>query len=489
MLNLIDNFLNSYTMYRVVLYGLIIEAAATILFGFFGILPYPGINLLISAVLLIAVCFLTNKLLAKIFKASTNYESFAITALILFLILTPAISFSDIIPLIFGAILAMTSKYILAINKKHIFNPAAAAVLILGFFGSGASWWVANPPLLPITVIVGLLIVRKIRRFSLLFSFLTFSITAIFASAFLLNRPIVNISDALFLSWPIIFFSTVMLTEPLTTPPTKKLQIIYGAVAGILFGSQFKLGPIISTPEFALILGNVFSFIISPKQRLFLKLKEKTKLAPQIYHFGLIPDQKFNFQAGQYLEWTLSHQNPDSRGNRRFFTIASSPTEENIQLGVRISDNCSSFKKALLTLGKDTIISASQLAGDFTLPKNKTEKLVFIACGIGITPFRSMVKFLMDTKDLRDIVLLYTVSTPQDFVYEELFDQAGKIIGLKTIYVAGRIDDEDIKKVPDFQNRKFYLSGSPGAVNAYKILLSQLSVKKTNIKTDYFPGY
>lgn len=489
MLNLIDNFLNSYTIYRVVLYGLIIEATATILFGFFGILPYPGINLLISAVLLIAVCYLTNKLLAKIFKALTNYESFAITALILFLILIPANSFSNIFPLIFGAILAMASKYILAINKKHIFNPAAVAALILGFFSNGASWWVANPPLSPITIIVGLLIVRKIHRFSLLFSFSAFSITAIFASAFLSNRPIVNIADTLLLSWPIVFFSTIMLTEPLTTPPTKKLQIIYGALTGILFGSQFQIGPIFSTPELALVLGNIYSYWVSPRYKLYLKLKQKMKLSPQIYHFEFTPDQKFNFQAGQYLEWTLPHQNPDSRGNRRFFTTASSPTEENILLGVRIIDNSSSFKKALLALGKDTIISCSQLAGEFTLPKNKEEKLVFVAGGIGITPFRSMVKFLMDTKDRRDIVLFYAASTPQDFVYKELFDQAGKTIGLKTIYAVGRIDKDAIKKVPDFENRKFYLSGPQGAVNAYKILLSQLSVKKTNIKTDYFPGY
>ena len=60
---------------------------------------------------------------------------------------------------------------------------------------------------------------------------------------------------------------------------------------------------------------------------------------------------------------------------------------------------------------------------------------------------------------------------------------------LKTEYVVGRIDEEIIKKAPDYKNRKFYLSGPQGMVNAYKILLNQLSVKKSKIVTDYFPGY
>ena len=129
-------------------------------------------------------------------------------------------------------------------------------------------------------------------------------------------------------------------------------------------------------------------------------------------------------------------------------------------------------------------MALSVKAGNFTLPKDKAEKLVFIAGGIGITPYRSMIKFLIDTNSHRDIVLFYAVSTPSDFVYKELFDKAGKTIGLKTEYVVGRIDEEIIKKAPDYKNRKFYLSGPQGMVNAYKILLNQLHQLASTVKSD-----
>lgn len=307
-----------------------------------------------------------------------------------------------------------------------------------------------------------------------------------------------------FTAWPLVFFGTIMFTEPRTMPPNRRNQIIFGILVGLIFAFPFKIGPLASTPELALLIGNIFAFWAGARRNFLLTLSEKTKIAQSIYGFSFTPDNKPDFKPGQYLEWTVPHRRPDFRGNRRFFTIASSPTEESLQLGVKISEKSSSFKKALLERVKGDTVTAGLLAGDFTLPEDQAQKLVFIAGGIGITPFRSMVKYIIDTKQKRDIVLFYAVSDPSEFVYREIFEKAGYSHLLKTVYVIthaekapnpwhgekGHITPEMVKQhVPDFNKRLFYLSGPNAMVHGYKELLEKMGVKRTRIITDYFPGF
>src|SRR4029077_17308754 len=178
---------------------------------------------------------------------------------------------------------------------------------------------------------------------------------------------------------PILFFAFVMLAEPLTTPPARTPRIVYGATVGCLFAPFLHLGQFYFTPELALLVGNVLSYLLNPKARYLLRLKARTQLAPDIYEFRFASDTKLRFQPGQYLEWTLGHSRPDSRGNRRYFTIASSADEREVRLGVEFYPEASSFKKALLAMKPGSEIVASQLAGEFVLPANTREKLVFMA--------------------------------------------------------------------------------------------------------------
>jgi ferredoxin-NADP reductase len=301
------------------------------------------------------------------------------------------------------------------------------------------------------------------------------------------------------------FLGFVMLTEPLTTPPTTKKQTWYAVLTGILFPPQFHILSLYSTPELALIAGNIFSYIISPKAKLFPTLKQKLRITPDSADFVFNPNRKkFAYEPGQYMEWTLPHEATDSRGNRRYFTLASSPTEPDIRIGIKFYDRSSSYKEALIEIDRETPIVAAQIAGDFVMPKDPKQKLVFVAGGIGVTPYRSMVKYLLDTKEKRDITLLYSAKTTDDFAYKDVFEQASKELGLNVIYCItdktraisderirlGRINAEMVKEeVPDYQERVFYISGTQPMVKAMRGILANLGVPSHQIKVDYFSGY
>ncbi|HSR89520.1 MAG TPA: RnfABCDGE type electron transport complex subunit D [Candidatus Udaeobacter sp.] len=505
MLKFIDQFLNRITMYRLVLYYVSGLWVIAFIFSLLHILPHAPFDLLVSAIIIHAVGFLVNAIFARIFQVPSNLESVYTTGFILALIISPAQPFSRLLFLGLAATLAMASKYIIAINKKHLFNPAAFAIASAAIVaGQSANWWVGNLYMAPFVLLGGFLMVKKLRRWDLVLSFFVVAIAVISTSFFLKKSDMMLILKEVLFYSPMFFFACVMLTEPMTTPPSRNLRIIYGALTGFLFAPFMHLGSIYSTPELALLAGNIFVYIVSPKYKLILELKEKVLIAPDVYDFLFKQDKKMVFKPGQYMEWTLGHEDQDSRGMRRYFTIASSPAEEYLRMGVKFYPNASSFKKSILHLEPGDKIIASQLAGDFVLPSNKDKKLVFIAGGIGITPFRSMVKDLLDRKEKRDIILIYSNYRPVDIVYRDVLDQAERELGIKTIYTVtdlascpddwpcerGFIDEQKIMRlIPDYKERTFYLSGSHSMVVAFDENLRKIGIKKMQIKKDFFPGF
>ncbi|HEX9014794.1 MAG TPA: oxidoreductase [Chloroflexota bacterium] len=500
----IDAILDRVSMYRLVLYYLLFVLAGAVVLSFLKILPYDPFLLVVSVVFLTTVSGATNELLAKIFDAPSNVESAYITALILALILSPVQTISDFPLLFWAAVLAMASKYILSINQKHIFNPAAIAVALTAFgFNGTASWWVGTLPMLPFSVL-GLLIVRKIRRDDLVFYFFVSSVLTMIVFSVAQGGDLLRVAELNLTGSPLIFFASVMLTEPLTTPPTKTLQAVYGVLVGVLFTPPFHVGSFYTTPEVALIAGNVFSYLVSPKWKVVSTIKKKRWIAPDTLEVILPLQKPLAFAPGQYMEWTLPHENPDNRGNRRYFTIASSPTEKVLRLAVKLYPGGSSFKKAMAKADADSPIVGGQLGGDFTLPKDPKQKLAFIAGGIGITPFRSMIKYLLDAGQARPIVVLYSNRNPEEVVYRDVLDEAQRRLNIRTVYTLtdqtsrpanwtgrlGRIDAKMIaEEIPDFAERTFYLSGPREMVVAFEETLRGMGVAAGRIKTDYFPGF
>jgi len=501
-MNRIDRLLNSITMYRLVVYVLGILTVAAVISTFMGKLSASPTLLLISLGLCIISTYITDRGCGRLFGVPANQESALITALILFLIVQPAHSLMTGIALVLAGVIACATKFLLTYNARHVFNPAAFGAAVVSLTGLQATtWWVGNSLFWPLSLLLGLAVVRKMRKLPLVLSFVAVSVLLQLVVFIHAGQPLVpNMRQALIAS-PLIFLATIMLTEPATMPPRRNQQLVFGAIVAVLYVMAWHIGPLIIYPEVALLLGNLFAFAVSPKFRLRLKLLEVEQISNRVFNYVFQPERPFHFLPGQYMEWTLDNVPYDSRGNRRTFTIASSPTESSVQLGLKYQEPASMFKATFAQLRPGDIIHASQLAGNFTLNGNENRKLVFIAGGIGITPFRSMIKYIVDKNITVDIVLLYVVGDPNEFAYTTLL-HAAHVQGVKLIpiitnpayhadgAITAKLNDSlVIKLVPDYNERLFYISGPSNMVDATQELLHALHIPRTHIKTDHFSGY
>lgn len=498
LLDYIDGFLDGLTSYNLVLYFLIIVAGWAVALGFTNNLPYKGSAIAFSALALVAICWAVNSTVSRFLNIYANRESYLISALILALILPPASTAHGFAVLAAAGVAAMVSKYVITWGNRHIFNPAAVGAYFIGtVMHTYPSWWVGTKSLAPLVFVGGVLIMRKMQRFTMVATFMFIYL------AFLIINGHGGSSSHIHDLWlgligtPVMFFAYIMLTEPLTSPSMMTKYLPYAAAVGLLY----SIARLRVSPEEALLIGNALAFAMAPTRRLSLKFLEKRKEADGIYSFVFKAAHKLAYAPGQYLEWTLPERGSDSRGNRRYLTVASSPTESEYIFTVKIPDGkVSSFKKRLSAYKDGDKILASHPAGSFTLPPSTSQKLVFIAGGIGVTPFRSFARYLIDNNQKRDIALLYSAGLPGEFAFKDVFAAAGfkvlfTITPPKDAVVnwdghRGPIDGGLIKSaLPDWQERTFYLSGPYGFVKAVRQNLLGLGVRPSSIKADYFPGY
>ncbi len=505
MFTALDKILNKITMYRLVLYVLIFFLSTATVFGFFSALAFTGWQIISSTAFIVALCWLVNRIFAWVFNIQPHDDSAYITAFILALIISPYRRLSDLPLLIWAPLLAISAKYIIAWRRQHLFNPAALGVVITALaFQQAASWWIGTAVMFWPVIIGGFLIVRKIRRFEVVVSYIVVAVLAALIYGLIRGNTAMVIFRQLFIASPLLFFSTIMLTEPATMPSRRRKRIVFAGIVGLLSAPFIHFGTFYFTPELALVVGNLLGWTFERRERYNLTLRQQIPIAPSMSDLVFDSPHLPKYQPGQYLEWTLAHQHPDARGIRRYFTIASSPTEPDLRLGVKFYQPSSTYKQALRGLQPGQKIVAQQLGGDFTLPKNQKQPLVFIAGGIGITPFRSMLKYVLDRHEVRPMTLLYANQVASDIVYTDIITQAQKELGLHAVYTLtdlknippdwtgqrGYLTAEMIQQnVPEYTTARFYLSGPQGMVIAYEKLLKSLKIKRSNIVTDYFPGF
>ncbi len=233
-----------------------------------------------------------------------------------------------------------------------------------------------------------------------------------------------------------------------------------------------------------------------------LTLKQIINETPEVKSFVFIPDQRIDYQAGQFLKWSLLHDNPDNRSTVRYFTIASAPSENQIRLTTRFAgEKSSSFKSALLNLKPGDKITAEGPHGDFVLPatSNQIPDITFIAGGIGITPFRAILKDLDSKQSLRpiglknfnpDLILIYA-NRDDNFPFKaELDELSAEHPNLKINYIVGPITKEILNsELFTLNSELIYVSGPEPMVESLGQTLIELGIVKDNIKQDFFPGY
>ncbi len=196
------------------------------------------------------------------------------------------------------------------------------------------------------------------------------------------------------------------------------------------------------------------------------------------------------WKPGQYMHYFLQHPHEDDRGIERWFTISNAPFETQVRITTRFSEKSSTFKQALSKLNVGDQIEAEGPGGKFVMAEGDVHH-IFIAGGIGITPFRSMLAQLDHDGAKMDIELLYANRDEELVFGDELKAIEAKNDGFKIRTFIGekRIVEEDMKPYISEPRNIFYVSGPEPMVEDFKKMLEGLGASEERIKTDYFPGY
>lgn len=221
--------------------------------------------------------------------------------------------------------------------------------------------------------------------------------------------------------------------------------------------------------------------------------------AANITTFFFKPEKPLHYTAGQFTELTLPHAHPDKRGIKRWFTLSSPPNREFVTITTKFAgkDKSSTFKKRLFSLKPGTEVDLAAPMGDFVLPKLIQTPLVFVAGGIGLTPFHSMFEWLAETHEARPIKFIYAVRSEDEIIFQDSFERAG----IKpTVVVSdpspawggerGRLSAELILGLEQpTDDTLIYVSGPEPMVEALEKDLKKAGFPKERLVGDFFPNY
>lgn len=502
----LDAKLGRIQMYRLVSLILGVIAAVAVIEALFGVLSFSPVDLLATLLTTLVSCVVANRVMALLFRVRPHTESSIITALLLFFLFFPSSDGQELLTIGLVSAIAVASKYILAWRGRHIFNPAAVGAVIITLTGLNASvWWVGTATLLPVVAFGALLVLYRTRQLPMGLTFIALATVLVTVVQSSNGLPVLDAVGYALGSTAIVFLAGFMLSEPLTLPPRRWQRLVLAAIVAVLFSVPFSvpLGvvTVFSSPELALVVGNLLAFLVGQRRGMPLVFVESNALTPSTREFVFTSPKPLSFRAGQYLELSIPHAKADSAGTRRVFSIASSPSNaREVRFGVRMGEPPSSFKRALAALKPNQTVRGTLVAGDFLLPTDHARPLLLVAGGIGITPFMSQLEHDASIGAPRDVVLVYAVRDGSEFAYAEQLERLGTRVVLLapeqpatlpaswTYAGSGRITAELIERfVPDADKRTAFVSGPPRLVGSVRSTLRQAGVRR--VETDAFSGY
>lgn len=220
------------------------------------------------------------------------------------------------------------------------------------------------------------------------------------------------------------------------------------------------------------------------------------------FHFE--KPEGFTYRAGQSIDLTLVNPpETDTEGNTRAFTLSSAPLDEHLAITTRMRDTA--FKRTLGKMAPGTPLSLEGPFGDLVLPERSNRPVVFLAGGIGITPFYSMARDAASRSLPHRITLFYSNRRPEDAAFlkelAELPKQNSNFTIVNTMTdieksseiwegEQGYIDADMLSRyVSQEGNPIYYLAGPPGMVAALRKMLNESGVSNDDIRTEEFSGY
>jgi ferredoxin-NADP reductase len=212
----------------------------------------------------------------------------------------------------------------------------------------------------------------------------------------------------------------------------------------------------------------------------------------------------FQFKAGQYADLTLINpEETDAEGNIRSLSIASAPEEDYLLFATRMRDTA--FKRFLGTAPTDAEVNMEGPMGSFTLHNNSSKPAVFLAGGIGITPFSSIVRHAAKARLPHRLYLFYSNRRPEDAAFMEVLSGLEKqnpnykfIPSMSEMNKStqpwngetGFINQEMLARhLGALQGPIYYIAGPPAMVAAMRQMLSSAGVDEDDIRTEEFAGY
>ncbi len=234
------------------------------------------------------------------------------------------------------------------------------------------------------------------------------------------------------------------------------------------------------------------------------KLKDRQEVAEGTMSFRFEKPPGWKFKAGQYLDMTLlDPSETDSEGNVRSFSIASGPHEDTLMVATRMRDTA--FKRVLKTMPLGTAVKVEGPSGDLTLQNNSARAAVFLAGGIGITPFRSMICRAAKERLPHRIFLFYSNRRPEDapFLAElqnlEKDNPKYKLIASMTEMAkshrpwngeTGFINQEMLgRHLNGAASPVYYIAGPPAMVKGLHEMLNKAGTDDDDIRIEEFSGY
>jgi ferredoxin-NADP reductase len=235
-----------------------------------------------------------------------------------------------------------------------------------------------------------------------------------------------------------------------------------------------------------------------------VKLLGRQEVAEGTMAFRFERPADWAFKAGQYLDMTvLDPPEMDSEGNVRSFSIASGPHEETLMVATRMRDTA--FKRVLKTMPLGTAVKIEGPSGDLTLPNSFTRAAVFLAGGIGITPFRSMLCLAAAERLPHQMFLFYSNRRPEDAPFlDELQSLERNSLKYKLIASmtemakshrswngeTGLIDREMLERhLKDTASPIYYIAGPPSMVKGLQGMLNKAGTINEDIRAEEFAGY